>query len=157
MNTDRQAGHRDARRQPKGAGADFQVPVDWVPAGDMAGEGEWKQERCRPGIGRDAPTQRRSISGVARRSSGVLGAFHLPRREAPEVQMEPVQAGRRAVVRELQLVLHLVGQDAFAADQAWKAHAPAAPGAIRVVPRQHAGLKDFPRERPDLLFVGHRL
>jgi hypothetical protein len=25
------------------------------------------------------------------------------------------------------------------------------------VPRQHAGLKDFPRERPDLLFVGHRL
>ena len=51
MNADRLTGHRDAWRQPKGAGADLQVPMDRLPDGDVSGEGERAQERFRPGIG----------------------------------------------------------------------------------------------------------
>ena len=61
------------------------------------------------------------------------------------MEMEQVHAGRDAIVRELHLVLHLVGPDAFPADRAGDVDPLPAPCAIGVAPGEPARLKDAPR------------
>jgi hypothetical protein len=84
-----------------------------------------------------------------------LRPLHLPRREAAKVEMEHVHARRDAIVRELHLVLHLVGSDALPAHRAGHIDPLATPCAIGVAPGHQARLKDVPRQRPDALFVVH--
>src|SRR5262249_4749595 len=67
-----------------------------------------------------------------------LGPFHLPRGEAPQVEVEPVQ---RPVARELALVLSLLRRHSIPADGATLSDARSAPCPIRIVTGQRPGLE----------------
>jgi hypothetical protein len=101
------------------------------------------------------PLAGKGLSGGVSLDRG-LRPLHFPRREAAQVEMEQVHAGRGAIMRELQFVLHLLGPDALPANRAGYVDPLATPCAIGVAPGDPARLKDAPRERADALFVGHR-
>ena len=84
-----------------------------------------------------------------------LGAFHLPRREASPVETNPFQPWRRARRCDVQLVLHLIDGDGFAAEPAGQADPWPFPCVFGVVPGQGLCPKVLPGQRAEMLFVGH--
>jgi hypothetical protein len=70
----------------------------------------------------------------------VLTPLELPRREAPDVDVELVQPGVVAVAAELDLELELVAGHGLVADGTCRANTRPAPGAIRSAFRERAAL-----------------
>jgi hypothetical protein len=89
------------------------------------------------------------------RDGAVLTPLELPRREAPDVDVERVQPRVVAVAAELDLDLELVAGRGLVADGAYRANAWPAQGAIRSASRERAALNRFTSLRAEKLFIGH--
>ena len=129
-------------------GADTEVPHR-TPAADPGVSRGLSLSVSEAGVGR-GEGGRRSARGLR------LGAFHLPRREASPVETKPFQPWRRARRCDVQLVLHLIDGDGFAAEPAGQADPWPFPCVFGVVPGQGPCLKVLPGQRPEMLFAGHR-
>jgi hypothetical protein len=89
------------------------------------------------------------------RDAAVLTPLELPRREAPDVDVELVQPGVVAVAAELDLQLELVASHGLVADGTCRANTRPAPGAIRLASRELAALNCCTSLRAENLFVRH--
>jgi hypothetical protein len=85
----------------------------------------------------------------------VVVSLEFPRGEAPQVEVELVQARVVAVMRELKLEFELIAAHGLFANDAAGADARASPRAIRSVGRHLAGLDRCTSLLPEKTFVWH--
>jgi hypothetical protein len=80
-------------------------------------------------------------------------SFKLPYREAPDVEVELVQAGIVPVARELDLELHLGGRHRKVADRAWCADTRPTPRPVRATGGKLSVLNDRAGFRTEDIFI----